>query len=82
MQSKDYRSTVLPPELQRMSIRTLDFNCLNAAASKLMVEHMKHVLAEVDKSHFAVSSKSRLKFLVCIWPCCQVRHIKLFITKN
>ena len=43
MQSKDYRSTVLPPELQRMSLRMLDFNCLNAAASKLMVEHIQKV---------------------------------------
>ena len=37
---------------------------------------------KVDKSHFAVSSKSRLKFYIFIWPCGQARHIELFITEN
>ena len=31
-------------------------------AFQLYGQYLKHVLAKVDKSHFAVSSKSRLKF--------------------
>ena len=48
----------------------------------ISVKKLKHVLAKVDKLHFAVSSKLCLKFQISIWPWCQVQHIKLFITEN
>ena len=56
---------------------------LAAPLSEIVVSHlkMKHVLAKVDKSHFVVSRKSCLKFLISI-STCQVQHITLFITKK
>ena len=71
-----------------MTIPTLFFKnsetnkARNLKLGQMISLYIKHVLGEVDKSHFAVLSKSRLKFLICIWPCCQVRHIKLFTTEN
>ena len=43
---------------------------------------MKHVLAKVDQSHYAVLKKSRLKFKISIWTCRKMQHIKPFITEK
>ena len=48
----------LSGSLRPKAISTLVFNIL---ILKYLVD-LKHVLAKVDKSHFAVSRKSRLKF--------------------
>ena len=42
--------------------------------------NLKHVLTKVDKSYFAISKKSRFKFLPFTWPCCQMQHIQLFMS--
>ena len=42
---------------------------------------MKHVLAKVDKSHFAVSSKRRLKFRFSLSPVVKIDILSYLLLK-
>ena len=59
-QNKEKKQTALAGNAEW--IRTLCFFLTVFNLFNLFIQKLKHVLAKVDKSHFAVSSKSRLKF--------------------